>query len=102
MQLPRFHATASALALLAFGAVGAGTALAASDGHGAAVRHDEHHSDTATPIKHLLPAPFCLPFGNPGFGRYLLRRNSAAITGSYGAAAVLSAARNPADLLATC
>lgn len=41
-------------ALVAFGAVGAGTALAANAGHGAAARHQHHHSDTATPIKHLV------------------------------------------------
>jgi phospholipase C len=54
MQLRRFHATAAALVLVAFGAVGAGTALAANAGHGAAARHHHHHSDTATPIKHLV------------------------------------------------
>jgi len=42
------------LALVAFGAVGAGTALAANAGHGAAARHQHHHFDTATPIKHLV------------------------------------------------
>lgn len=41
MQLRRFHATATALALVAFGAVGAGTALAANAGHGAAARHQQ-------------------------------------------------------------
>ncbi|HWF83059.1 MAG TPA: alkaline phosphatase family protein [Streptosporangiaceae bacterium] len=34
--------------------MGAGTALAANAGHGAAARHQHHHFDTATPIKHLV------------------------------------------------
>jgi phospholipase C len=54
MQLRRFHATAAALALVAFGAVGAGTALASNAGHGAAARQQLDSSGTATPIKHLV------------------------------------------------
>src|SRR5258708_4494396 len=53
MQLRRFHATATALALVAFGAVGAGTALAANSGHNAVARHHPEPV-TATPIKHLV------------------------------------------------
>ncbi|HET7018994.1 MAG TPA: alkaline phosphatase family protein [Streptosporangiaceae bacterium] len=53
MQLRRFHATAAALALLAFGAVGAGTALAANSGPSAVTRHHPEPV-TATPIKHLV------------------------------------------------
>jgi phospholipase C len=53
MQLRRFHATAAALALVAFGAVGAGTALAANSGNNA-VAHHHPEPVTATPIKHLV------------------------------------------------
>src|SRR5215472_13761544 len=51
MQLRRFHATAAALVLVTFGAVGAGTALATNAGHSAAT---QEQSNTATPIKHLV------------------------------------------------
>src|SRR5215469_16950922 len=52
MHLRRVHAIAGAMALVAFGAVGAGTAAAASGGHGPAARVAV--SAAATPIKHLV------------------------------------------------
>ena len=52
MHLRKFHAFAGAMALVAFGAAGAGTAAAASAGH--APVHRGHQQGTATPIKHLV------------------------------------------------
>src|SRR5712691_276296 len=52
MQLRRLPAIVGALALVAFGAAGAGTAVAAGGGHAAAVGSGP--SATATPIKHLV------------------------------------------------
>ena len=52
MQFRKFHAIAGAMALVAFGAAGAGTAAAASGGH--APVHRSHEPGTATPIKHLV------------------------------------------------
>src|ERR1022692_5309499 len=49
--LRRIQAIAGAMALVAFGAVGAGTAVAASGGHVAVAGHGDQ---TATPIKHLV------------------------------------------------
>ncbi len=53
MRLRRFHATAAAVALAVVGGIGAGTAFAASTGHGTAARH-HHGPSTATPIRHLV------------------------------------------------
>src|SRR5262245_1842565 len=52
MQFRKIHAIAGAMALVAFGAAGAGTAVAASGGHAPVHRGDPH--GTATPIKHLV------------------------------------------------
>ncbi|MDR2983948.1 MAG: hypothetical protein LBV34_03820, partial [Nocardiopsaceae bacterium] len=52
MQLRKFYAIAGAMALVAFGAVGAGTAVAASGAHASAPRG--HQQAAATPIKHLV------------------------------------------------
>ncbi|MGN6679971.1 MAG: phospholipase C [Streptosporangiaceae bacterium] len=52
MQFRKIHAIAGAMALVAVGAAGAGTAVAASGGH--APVHRAHQQGTATPIKHLV------------------------------------------------
>ena len=52
MQFRKFHAIAGAMALVAFGAAGAGTAVAANGGH--APVHRGHEHGAATPIKHLV------------------------------------------------
>jgi phospholipase C len=51
MRLRKFHAIAGAMALVAFGALGAGTAAAASGGSRPAA-HGDH--STTTPIQHLV------------------------------------------------